>query len=236
MPTLKKSRLTKERESLQGLYGQKREKRLKLLQAETAEHMKQWEECFKRREHYQTLVKPTKVQRNQYETDEDLSNKLFAILSLSGLFAVKLWNMGECFKGRKTLQVEIYVVITDAIDQSALKAMILHKLSHNVRDGQREDTPQDGFIHVFRSLHNKGDYNKNTKEQHLQWIRKTYGGQRISWVLSNKPLMESLQELMAFEYFEQDGKVPITLYSNWSTNGTRGSVSADNQTLNESVG
>jgi len=30
---------------------------------------------------------------------------------------------------------------------------------------------------------------------------------------------------MIFEYFEQNGKVPVTLYHQWSTNGARGSVS-----------
>ena len=126
---------------------------------------------------------------------------------------------------RKTLQVEIYVMITGAIDKSPFKVMILHHLSHNVSVARRVDTPEDGFIHAFRSLHDKGSYDMISQEEHFDWIRRTYGTTRISWVLSNKPLMECLKDLMGFEYFEQGGKVPITLYSGWSTHGTKGSVS-----------
>ena len=29
---------------------------------------------------------------------------------------------------------------------------------------------------------------------------------------------------MMFEHFEQAGKVPVTMYNSWSTNGAKGSV------------
>ena len=109
---------------------------LKLLAEEAADHMKQWGKCVKRREHYKMLAKPSQAQKKQYETDEDLSNQLFVILSVLGLFAVRLFDLGEGFKGHETLQVEIYVIITDAIYLSALRAMILHISLHNVRDAQ----------------------------------------------------------------------------------------------------
>jgi len=60
---------------------------------------------------------------------------------------------------------------------------------------------------------------------HLEFVIKTYSGLRVSWILANKPLMKCLKELMIFEYFEQNGKVPVTLYHQWSTHGARGSVS-----------
>lgn len=64
---------------------------------------------------------------------------------------------------------------------------------------------------------------------HLDWISHVYSGQRISWILANQPLMERLTELMAFEYFEQEGNVPIIMYQNWGTfsspnYGSQGSV------------
>jgi hypothetical protein len=103
--------------------------------------------------------------------------------------------------------------------------MIIHKLSANVREARRDDTPEDSFIHMFRLLLNKGHYQDETSEaMHLEWVKKLYSGCRVSWILSNKPLMKCLKELMAFEYFEQGGKVPVTLYHNWSSNGARGSV------------
>jgi hypothetical protein len=209
--------------------------RLKLLQMETAEHMKQWQECVKRREQYKLLAKKSKAQTTQNQRDEELSQELLTILGRTGLFTVKLFDLGECLKAHRTLQVEIYVMITDAIDRSPLKSMILHGLSNNVHIAHRADSAEDGFIHAFQSLHNKGAYNEASKEKHFEWIKKTYGGTQISWVLSKEPLMECLKELMAFEYFEQGGKVPITLSSNWSTHGTKGSVSEDHQILNGSI-
>ena len=106
--------------------------------------------------------------------------------------------------------------------------MITHKLSVNVPEAQHDDTAEDSFIHVFRLLLNKSTYNnEETEVLHLEWVKKTYGRQHVSCILANKPLMKSLKDLMVFEYFEQHGKVPVSLYHSWSTNGTKGSVRED---------
>ena len=105
------------------------------------------------------------------------------------------------------------------------RAMIIHKLSANVQEVQKEDTAEDSFIHVFQLLLNKSHYQDAESEgKHLEWVKNTYGGQHVSWILANKPLMKCLKGLIVFEYFEQGGKVPMTLYHGWSANGAKGSV------------
>ena len=106
-----------------------------------------------------------------------------------------------------------------------MRAMIIHKLSANVREARRDDTPEDGFIHVFRLLLNKSHYQDEESERmHLDWVKSLYGKGRMQSVLSNKPLVKCLKDLMMFEHFEQAGKVPVTMYHSWSTNGAKGSV------------
>ena len=107
-----------------------------------------------------------------------------------------------------------------------MRAMILHKLSANVREARRDDTPEDSFIHVFRLLLNKSHYqDPESEKMHLDWVKTLYGKQhRMHSVLANKPLVKCMKELMVFEHFEQSGKVPVTLYHNWSSNGAKGSV------------
>lgn len=114
---------------------------------------------------------------------------------------------------------------TDEIQASKYRPLIEHKLSANVQEARYLDTTEDSFIHVFRSLHNKSLYTPETEDIHLTWIRNTYGGQRIAWILSNRPLMGHLKDLMQFDHFEQEGKVPVTLYHSWSTHPEKGSVS-----------
>lgn len=114
---------------------------------------------------------------------------------------------------------------TDLIAASPYRFLIEHKLSANVSDAKREDTQEDGFIHVFRSLNSRSDYTPETEAAHLEYVKKIYGGQRVQWVFANKPLMKFLKELMEYEYFEQNGKVPVSMYGDWSKQGTRGSVS-----------
>lgn len=110
-----------------------------------------------------------------------------------------------------------------------MRPMIIHRLSLNMRDVQREDTPEDSFIHMFRLLLDKSHYQDAQGEaMHLEWVKKIYSGQRVGWILANKPLMKCLKELMVFEYFEQKGKVPVTLYHGWSSNGAKGSVRKTN--------
>jgi hypothetical protein len=106
----------------------------------------------------------------------------------------------------------------------------MHRLAANVKEVARDDTDEEGFIHVFRSLHNKSLYTEETKDIHLDWIKSTYGTQRVGWIFANKPLMGFLTELMQYDYFEQEGKVPVTMYHTWSTcsaptYGIKGSVS-----------
>ena len=114
---------------------------------------------------------------------------------------------------------------TAAIEGSPMRAMILHKLSANVSEARRDDTPEDSFIHVFRLLLNKSHYqDAASEEMHLNWVKSLYHKSRMFYVLSNKPLVICLKELMQFAYFEQEGKVPVTLYHGWSSNGTKGSV------------
>jgi hypothetical protein len=103
-------------------------------------------------------------------------------------------------------------MVSDAIKASPYCHLIEHRLAANVKDAGRDDTDADGFIHVFRSLHNKSLYTEETKEIHLDWIKRTYGNHRIGWILSNTPLMAFFVELMRYEYFEQDGNVPVSLY------------------------
>ena len=91
-----------------------------------------------------------------------------------------------------------------------------HQLSANLREAGRLDTLEDSFIHAFRSLNNKSDYDEQSKSAHLNWIISTYKNQRVSYILANVPLMKFLAELMEYDYFEQDGNVPVTLYHGWS--------------------
>lgn len=117
------------------------------------------------------------------------------------------------------------MVVTGLVAASPLKILIEHKLSANVSDAKREDTPEDSFVHMFRSLNSKSDYTPDTKAMHLEYVKKIYSGTAVQWIVSNKPLMKFLMQLMEFEYFEQDGKVPTQLYYTWSKSGTKGSVS-----------
>jgi len=116
---------------------------------------------------------------------------------------------------------------SDAIDAYPYHGLIMHHLAANVEEVAWDDSDEEDFIHVFRPLHYKSLYTKETKDIHLDWIRNT---QRIGWILANKPLMGFLTELMQYDYFEQEGKVPVTMYHTWSTcsastYGIKGSVS-----------
>lgn len=115
------------------------------------------------------------------------------------------------------------MVVTDLIAALPYKILIEHKFSANVPDAQREDTQEDSFIHLFRSLNSKCDYTPETEAAHLEYVKSMYGGHHVQWILANKPLMKFLKQLMEYEYFEQNGKVPFSLYHDWSKQGTRGS-------------
>lgn len=49
-----------------------------------------------------------------------------------------------------------------------MRAMIIQKLLANVWEAIRDDTPKDGFIHVFQLLFNKSYYqDKKSERMHL---------------------------------------------------------------------
>ena len=110
-----------------------------------------------------------------------------------------------------------FTVHSDAVEASPLSVSIKHRLSANIKEAGRLDTAEDSFIHAFRSLNNKGDYDEESKSVHVEWIVSTYKNQRIGYILGHRPLMRFLRDLMGYNYFEQDGKVPVTLYHGWST-------------------
>jgi hypothetical protein len=117
------------------------------------------------------------------------------------------------------------LVVAGLIAASNYSTLIEHKLSANISAAKREDTQEDSFIHVFRSLNSRSDYTPETEAAHLEYVKNSYGGKRVHWVVANKPLMKYLKQVMEYEYFEQNGKPPVSQYYEWSKQGTRGSVS-----------
>ena len=46
-----------------------------------------------------------------------------------------------------------------------MRDMIIHKLSANMWEAERNDTPEDGFIHVFQLVLNKSYYQDEESER-----------------------------------------------------------------------
>ena len=106
-----------------------------------------------------------------------------------------------------------------------MKLRIMHKLSSNVPPPQRVDSPEDSIHHVVLLFNEKSYYeNAEEEQEHADWVKNQSGNQQIGYILANKPLMACLRKLMAFKHFQQAGKIPVTVYHEWSSNGTRGSV------------
>lgn len=107
----------------------------------------------------------------------------------------------------------------------------MHRLAANVIEVGQYDTEEDSLLHVFRTLRENRFSTDHMRDIQLDWIKNSYGDQRVASVISNKPLMTFLSELMRYNYFEYDGKIPVTMYQMWSKciapeYGARGSVSA----------
>jgi hypothetical protein len=58
----------------------------KMLQIDTVEHLKQWQECVKRKNQHKLLPKPNGAQRVQNQRDEEMSMELLIILQVLSVF------------------------------------------------------------------------------------------------------------------------------------------------------
>lgn len=74
----------------------------KLLQEQVAQQVEQLREVCGRKKQFKGLEKPSSKRQLQQKTDEELEEKLKKILKEEGLFAVRLFDLGEWIGMRKS--------------------------------------------------------------------------------------------------------------------------------------